>query len=108
VQHPRGYIRWDRVSETFIGDLGLQQSPAKSTMSDNNKNRDWQVFEHLYTGLLSYYATSLSKYSNQRVIEEENEKAILIRDSSTISLCLSLFDWAKFRTAKIKMKYQKV
>jgi len=89
-----------RVSETFIKDLGLQQSPAKSTMSDGNKNRDWQVFEHLYNGLLNYYRCSLSKYANQRVIEEVKEKTILIRDSSTISLCLSLFDWAKFRTAK--------
>ena len=84
------------VSETFIKDLGLQQSPAKSTMSDGNKNRDWQVFEHLYNALLAYYGNSLSKYTNQRVIEEVKEKTILIRDSSTISLCLSLFDWAKF------------
>ena len=88
------------VSETFIKDLGLQQSPAKSTMSDGNKNRNWQVFDHLYSGLLAYYGSSLSKYSNQRVIQEVKEKTILIRDSSTIGLCLAMFDWAKFRTAK--------
>ena len=88
------------VSETFIKDLGLQQSPAKSTMSDGNKKRDWRVFEHLYTSLLSYYSSSLRKYANHQVIEEVKDKTILIRDSSTISLCLSLFDWAKFRTAK--------
>lgn len=88
------------VSETFIGDLGLEQSPAKSTMSDGNKNRNWQVFEALYNELLKYYGTSLSKYSNQIVVEEVKDLTILIRDSSTISLCLSMFDWAKFRTAK--------
>jgi hypothetical protein len=33
------------VSETFIEDLGLTQSPARSTMSDGNKKRDWKVFE---------------------------------------------------------------
>lgn len=32
------------VSETFINDLGLNQSPARSTMSDGNKKRDWRVF----------------------------------------------------------------
>ena len=69
-------------------------------MSDGNKKRDWRVFEHLYTSLLSYYSSSLRKYANQQVIEEVKDKTILIRDSSTISLCLSLFDWAKFRTAK--------
>lgn len=88
------------VSETFIKDLGLQQSPAKSTMSDGNKKRNWQVFEHLYTALLRHYSSSLSRYSNQKIVAEVKDKTILIRDSSTISLCLSLFDWAKFRTAK--------
>lgn len=88
------------VSETFIKDLGLHQSPAKSTMSDGNKNRNWQVFEHTYNLLLRHYSSSLSKYSNQHIVEEVKDKTILIRDSSTISLCLSLFDWAKFRTAK--------
>jgi hypothetical protein len=29
----------------FIEDLGLTQSPARSTMSDGNKKRDWKVFE---------------------------------------------------------------
>ena len=88
------------VSETFIKDLGLQQSPAKSTMSDGNKKRNYQVFEHLYGSLLSYYGNSLRAKSNAKVVEEVKDKTILIRDSSTISLCLGMFDWAKFRTAK--------
>lgn len=41
-----------------------------------------------------------NRYSNQKIVEEVKDKTILIRDSSTISLCLSLFDWVKFRTAK--------
>ncbi|WP_338092180.1 IS4 family transposase [Solitalea lacus] len=92
------------VSETFIKDLGLQQSPAKSTMSDGNKKRNWQVFDHLYTALLKHYGSSLSKYSNQQIVEEVKDKTLLIRDSSTISVCLSMFDWAKFRTAKGGLK----
>jgi len=88
------------VSETFIKDLGLQQSPAKSTMSDGNKNRNWQVFESLYNDLLKYYGNSLSRHTNQIVVEEVKNETILLRDSSTVGLCLNLFDWAKFRTAK--------
>lgn len=88
------------VSETFISDLGLGHSPAKSTMSDGNKKRNWQVFEHLFNDLLKYYGSSLAKYTNQSVIQEVESFTILVRDSSTISLCLSMFDWAKFRTAK--------
>jgi hypothetical protein len=31
----------------FYEDLGLTQSPARSTMSDGNKKRDWKVFESI-------------------------------------------------------------
>lgn len=92
------------VSETFIKDLGLEQSPAKSTMSDGNKKRNWQVFERLYIKLLSHYGSVLKSKSQQQIIKEVEHQTILIRDSSTISLCLSLFDWAKFRTAKGGLK----
>lgn len=88
------------VSETFIKDLGLEQSPAKSTMSDSHKKRDYHVFEHLYASLLSYYGNILRSRANPIVVEEVKNQTIIIRDSSTISLCLALFDWAKFRTAK--------
>lgn len=88
------------VSETFIKDLGLEQSPAKSTMSDGNKKRNYQVFEHLYGSLLSYYGKTLRSRANPIVVEEVKNQTVIIRDSSTISLCLGLFDWAKFRTAK--------
>jgi hypothetical protein len=88
------------VSETFIKDLGLKQSPAKSTMSDGNKKRNYQVFEDLFYGLLQYYGSNLKHNVNRRVIEEVKNETIILRDSTTISLCLAMFDWAKFRTAK--------
>jgi hypothetical protein len=88
------------VSETFIKDLGLTQSPARSTMSDWHKKRNWQIFEHLFNSLLTYYKSSLLQNTNQQVIKEIEHKTVLLRDSSTISLCLKLFNWAKFRTAK--------
>lgn len=88
------------ASKIFIQDLGLEQSPAKSTMSDGNKKRDYQVFESLYMNLLSYYTHLLKRHSYRKVIDEIKNKTVLIRDSSTIGLCLGLFSWAKFRTAK--------
>lgn len=88
------------ASKTFIRDLGLEQSPAKSTMSDGNKKRDYKVFESLYISLLSYYTNLLKNHSYRKTIEEVKNKTVLIRDSTTISLCLGLFSWAKFRTAK--------
>jgi len=88
------------VSETFIKDLGLTQSPARSTMSDGNKKRDWRVFESLYNRLLSHYKSVLKKHHNTHIIEQVKNKTIKLVDSSTISLCLSMYDWAEFRTAK--------
>ena len=88
------------VSEIFISDLGLSQSPARSTMSDGNKQRDWQVFESLYYRLLTHYKSVLKQHHNTRIIEEIKGKVVKLIDSSTISLCLAMFDWAEFRTAK--------
>jgi hypothetical protein len=88
------------VSETFIKDLGLRQSPARSTMSDGNKQRTWKVYEYMYFALLKYYGGLLQKQHLSHIIKEVKDRTIKIIDSTTISLCLSLFDWAKFRTAK--------
>lgn len=88
------------ISKTFIGDLGLKQSPARSTMSDGNKKRNWQVYESMYYNLLSHYKSVLKKHHQSHVIEQIKNKSVKLIDSSTIPVCLSMFDWAKFRTAK--------
>ena len=92
------------VSEIFIGDLGLNQSPARSTMSDGNKKRDWKVFESLYFRVLKHYERILSSESQRSIIAEIKDQTVKLIDSTTISLCLSMFDWAKFRTAKGGLK----
>ena len=88
------------VSETYIADLGLKQSPARSTMSDGNKKRDYRVFESLYYRLLGHYQRVLTTHHKGHIIKEIKNQRIKLIDSSTISLCLSMFDWAKYRTAK--------
>jgi hypothetical protein len=93
------------VNKTFIADLGLSQSPARSTMSDGNKKRDWRVFEMLYYKLLRYYESVLrAKHQGSAVIEEVKGKTIKIVDATIVELCLSLFEWAKYRTAKGGLK----
>ena len=39
------------INPEFFRDIGLEQSPAKSTMSDGNAKRDYRVYEHLYHSL---------------------------------------------------------
>src|SRR5690606_27440787 len=69
-----------------------------------NRNRDYKVFEDLYFRLLSYYRERLKSKHQSHVIEEIKNHNIKLIDSTSISLCLSLFDWAKFRTAKGGLK----
>jgi hypothetical protein len=88
------------VCQSFINDLGLSQSPARSTMSDGNKKRTWKVYESLYIKLLTHYDSVLKKDNHRTIIQEIKDHSIKLIDSTTISLCLSMIDWAKFRTAK--------
>ena len=80
------------------------QSPARSTMSDGNEKRNWKVFETIYFSLIKHYSNYFRKTPNYKVIKEIEGKSIKLVDSTTISLCLSTFDWAKFRTAKGGLK----
>lgn len=76
------------ISEGFIASLGLRQSPARSTMSDGNKNRSYQVFESLYYRLLTHYSYILSKRYQSKIIEEIKDRSIKLIDSTIVSLCL--------------------
>lgn len=96
------------ISQTFLTDLGLTQNPARSTMSDGNKNRDYRTFEDLYYQLINHYRRTLTDNRDRAIIEEVKNETIKLIDSSTVSLCLSLFDWAKFRTAKGGLKIHTV
>ncbi|MBK5247178.1 MAG: IS4 family transposase [Peptostreptococcaceae bacterium] len=96
------------ISSTFMVDLGLKQNPVKSTMSDGNKNRDYRVFEDIYYQLIKHYRHTLTDKRDRAVIEEIKNETIKLIDSSTVSLCLNLFDWAKFRTAKGGLKIHTV
>ncbi|MEN8122760.1 MAG: IS4 family transposase [Bacteroidota bacterium] len=88
------------VDEKLLRDLNLGQSPAKSTMSDGNAKRDWQVFERIYFELVKYYKNVFSKQPGYQEIAEIEGRSIKLVDATIMSVCLSLFDWAEYRTAK--------
>jgi hypothetical protein len=88
------------INTAFVSDMGLEQNPAKSTMSDGNKNRDWRVFEEIFFKIIDYYGNLFKDSPTYKAIEEIKGKTVKLIDSTTISVCLGMFDWAKFRTAK--------
>lgn len=83
-----------------LNHLGVQRAPSKSTISYQNKNRDWTLFREYYYKLLSI----LGQQAGFKQVKFRIKSKIFLLDSSTISLCLSLFDWAAYKTAKGAVK----
>ena len=68
--------------EGKLSHLGLDRAPARSTISDANNKRSYQVFETIYYGLLNQYHSFISD-SRLKGLSIRNLKII---DSSTIQL----------------------
>lgn len=83
-----------------LNHLGIQRAPSKSTISYQNKKRDWTLFREYYYQLLSH----LGQQAGFKQCKFRIKSKIFLLDSSTISLCLSLFDWARYKTSKGAVK----
>lgn len=83
-----------------LNHLGINRAPSKSTIGYQNKNRDWELFRAYYYQLLG----SLGQQAGFKQVKFKIKTKIFLLDSSTISLCLSIFDWAKYKTAKGAVK----
>ena len=80
--------------------LGVKRIPKRSTLSYANSHRPWQLFEKVFYQLLS--EADLLAAKQKRRFRFKNPLVSI--DASTIDLCLSMFDWARFRRAKGAVK----
>lgn len=83
-----------------LNHLGMCKAPSKSTVSYQNKNRSWELFRDYYYVLLE----SLGQQAHMKRTNFKIKSKIYLLDATTISLCLSLFDWAKYKTKKGAVK----
>lgn len=83
-----------------LNHLGMLTGPSKSTISYQNKNRSWELFRDYYYLLLD----SLGQQAGMKRIKFKIKSKIFLLDATTISLCLSLFDWARYKTSKGAVK----
>lgn len=83
-----------------LNHLGVNKAPSKSSISYQNKNRCHELFKDYYFELLK----SLGQHPNFKQVKFKIKSKIFLLDSTTISLCLSLFDWAKYKTEKGAVK----
>lgn len=78
--------------------LGITKAPNKSTLSYANKNRPAALYEELFWVMMDRFRLNGRLGNRKRKFRFKNK--LLSLDSTTISLCLSLFPWAEFRRAK--------
>lgn len=83
-----------------LNHLGISSAPSKSTISYQNKNRTHELFKAYYFHLFE----SLGQHPKFKQVKFRIKTKIFLLDSTTISLCLSIFDWAKYKTAKGAVK----
>src|ERR1700675_148258 len=78
--------------------LGIGVAPNKSTLAYANKHRPAPLYEDLFY-------TALERFRDEKGLGVRKQRfrfrnKLLSLDSTTISLCLEMFPWAKFRRAK--------
>ena len=74
--------------------LGVGKTVTRSNLSKANEQRDYRIFEDY-----AYYMITEARRKRDGKISGI-EAHIYAFDSTTIALCLSLFEWAKFRKKK--------
>ena len=80
--------------------MGFRSAVKRSTLADANESRDWRIWSDL-AALLIRRARKL--YANDS-LGVDLDNTVYALDSSTIDLCLSLFEWAPFRSTKAAIK----
>ena len=118
--HARGFSSWNHFVAMLFGQLAGQDSlrgieaglatqsqslyhlgvapVRRSTLAYANEHRSHLLFKALFFWMLSKCQTVAPKHK----FRFKND--VYSMDATTIDLCLSLYDWAKFRTTKGAVK----
>jgi hypothetical protein len=80
---------------------GIKTVVARSTLADANENRSWQIYADTAKALMKIVAPL---YKGDNRLAAELKSAIYAFDSTTISLCLSLFPWATYSSKRKGVK----
>ncbi len=87
-------------NQTKLFHMGIKNVPARSTLADALNVRDWRIYHALAMRLI---ANARDLYVKE-LLCVDLDATVYALDSTTIGLCLSLFDWAPFRSTKAAVK----
>ncbi|MDZ4729599.1 MAG: IS4 family transposase [Xanthomonadales bacterium] len=88
------------ANQSKLYSTGFRAPVKRSTLADANEGRDWRIWADL-AALLIRRARKL--YCNDS-FGVDLDNTVYALDATTIDLCLSLFPWAPFRSAKAAVK----
>ena len=80
--------------------MGFRSAVRRSTLADANESRNWLIWSDLAAVLIR---RARKLYSGDS-LGLDLDNTVYALDSSTIDLCLSLFEWAPFRSTKAAIK----
>jgi Domain of unknown function (DUF4372)/Transposase DDE domain len=90
-----------KVNANKLYHIGIGEAIVKSTLSTANENRDWRIFSD-FAWILIKEAKAL--YLNDNNLDLEIDNPVFAIDATVIDMCLSLFNWANFRSTKAGIK----
>jgi hypothetical protein len=88
------------ANATKLYAMGVRSAVRRATLADANERRDWRIWADLAAVLIR----RARKLYASEPLGVELDNTVYALDSSTIDLCLSLFDWAPFRSTKAAIK----
>jgi hypothetical protein len=87
-----------RSCEGKLKHLGIT-APSHSTLAYANRHRPWELYQEVFLQLLERCHI---QGAGKKTFRFKNK--LISMDSTTIDLCLAIFDWAKFRQTKGAIK----
>jgi hypothetical protein len=84
--------------------LGVEEPPKRSTLSYANEHRPWQLYETVFYNVLKRCQSEAKVLKRKFRFKHK----LLSLDPTVIPLCLSVFDWARYKRAKGAVKLHMV
>ncbi len=88
------------ANQSKLFHMGMRHIPARSTLADAMNSRDWRIYHALAMRLID----RARRLYAQEPMGVDLDATVYALDSTTIDLCLGLFDWAPFRSTKAAVK----
>jgi hypothetical protein len=89
-----------RAQHSKLYHFGIRSTVARNTLAHANAVRDWRIYADFAQSLI---AIARRLYA-QEPFGVDLQETVYALDATTIDLCLSVFPWAVFRSAKAAIK----